>query len=135
MNDVKETIEKLNLKPLNITDNSLLKYKYNDGIESWRYTTKIVDIECKIEIFFLNDCIQIYLLPEIPCNSETLKKINDVNVKNWGCGISCYMDSDSNSIALKTTMLDYTINSKETIIKILNLSIPSAIQVVKALIT
>ena len=135
MNNVNETIENLNLKPLNVLSNTKLIHETTkNGIDKWSCETQIANIECIIEIFSENDYIQLYILPDITCDSTTLKKVNEVNLKNWGCGISCYIDTDSNSIALKTTMLDYTINSKEIIIKVLNNSIPSAIQVVKDLI-
>ena len=136
MNDVQETIEQLNLKPLNVLSNTKLTHETTkNGIEKWSCETQIANIECVIEIFSEKEYIQLYILPDITCDSTTLAKVNEVNLKNWGCGISCYIDNDSNSIALKTSMLDYTINSKETIIKVLNNSIPSAIQVIKALIS
>lgn len=135
MNDVLYTIEKLNLKPLNVLDNTKLEYLLKDDVNTWRCKTEINNIECEIKILNNSDYIQICVQPNITCNSDTLKKINEINAKNWGCGISCYVILDTNTLVLRTTMLDYSINTKETIIKILNQSIPSVIQVVKALIT
>ena len=131
MNNITDIIEKIDLKPLNIFDNSNLKYKYVDEVPTWRCTTKIHDLECEVIVLSLGECVQLDITLNTPCDNTTLKKINEINSKNWGCGICVYALLDTNKIVLRTSMLDFGINTEETIIKILSQSVESAKYILK----
>lgn len=131
MNNITDIIEKIDLKPLNIFDNSNLKYKYVDEVPTWRCTTKVHDIECEVIVLSLGECVQLDITLNTPCDNTTLKKINEINSKNWGCGICVFALLETNKIVLRTSMLDFGINTKETIIKILSQSVESAKYILK----
>lgn len=131
MNNLTDIIEKINLKPLNIFDNSTLMYKYVDEVPTWRCTTKVHDLECEVIVLSLGECVQLDITLNTLCDNITLKKINEINSKNWGCGICVFALLDTNKIVLRTSMLDFGINTKETIIKILSQSVESAKYILK----
>ena len=131
MNNLTDIIEKINLKPLNIFDNSTLMYKYVDEVPTWRCTTKVHDLECEVIVLSLGECVQLDITLNTPCDNTTLKKINEINSKNWGCGICLFELLETNKIVLRTSMLDFGINTKETIIKILSQSVESAKYILK----
>ena len=131
MNNLTDIIEKINLKPLNIFDNSNLKYKYVDEVPTWRCTTKVHDLECEVIVLSLGECVQLDITLNTLCDNITLKKINEINSKNWGCGICVFALLETNKIVLRTSMLDFGINTKETIIKILSQSVESAKYILK----
>ena len=131
MNNLTDILEKINLKPLNIFDNSTLMYKYVDEVPTWRCTTKVHDLECEVIVLSLGECIQLDITLNTLCDNTTLKKINEINSKNWGCGICVFALLETNKIVLRTSMLDFGINTKETIIKILSQSVESAKHVLK----
>lgn len=131
MNNITNIIEKIDLKPLNIFDNSTLKYKYVDEVPTWRCTTKVHDLECEVVVLSLGECVQLDITLNTPCDNTTLKKINEINSKNWGCGICVYALLEINQIVLRTSMLDFGINTEETITKILSQSVESAKHVLK----
>lgn len=131
MNNLTDIIEKINLKPLNIFDNSTLMYKYVDEVPTWRCTTKVHDLECEVIVLSLGECVQLDITLNTPCDNTTLKKINEINSKNWGCGICVFALLETNKIVLRTSMLDFGINTQETIIKILSQSVESATCVLK----
>ena len=131
MNNITNIIEKIDLKPLNIFDNSTLKYKYVDEVPTWRCTTKVHDLECEVVVLSLGECVQLDITLNTPCDNTTLKKINEINSKNWGCGICVYALLDTNKVVLRTSMLDFGINTQETIIKILSQSVESAKYILK----
>lgn len=131
MNNITDIIEKIDLKPLNIFDNSNLKYKYVDEIPTWRCTTKVHDLECEVIVLSLGECVQLDITLNTLCDNTTLKKINEINSKNWGCGICVFALLETNKIVLRTSMLDFGINTKETIIKILSQSVESVKYILK----
>ena len=131
MNNITNIIEKIDLKPLNIFDNSTLKYKYVNEVPTWRCTTKVHDLECEVVVLSLGECVQLDITLNTPCDNTTLKKINEINSKNWGCGICVYALLDTNKVVLRTSMLDFGINTQETIIKILSQSVESAKYILK----
>ena len=131
MNNLTDIIEKINLKPLNIFDNSTLMYKCVDDVPTWRCTTKVHDLECEVIVLSLGECVQLDITLNTPCDNTTLKKINEINSKNWGCGICVFALLETNKIVLRTSMLDFGINTQETIIKILSQSVESAKYILK----
>jgi len=131
MNNLTDIIEKINLKPLNIFDNSTLMYKCVDDVPTWRCTTKVHDLECEVIVLNLGECVQLDITLNTPCDNTTLKKINEINSKNWGCGICVFALLETNKIVLRTSMLDFGINTKETIIKILSQSVEATKYILK----
>jgi len=131
MNNLTDIIEKINLKPLNIFDNSTLMYKCVDDVPTWGCTTKVHDLECEVIVLNLGECVQLDITLNTPCDNTTLKKINEINSKNWGCGICVFALLETNKIVLRTSMLDFGINTKETIIKILSQSVEATKYILK----
>ena len=139
---MKSIIEKLNLEPLNILDNSKLIYgKFDDG-EKWTCETKIEGVECSMCIYHCKNFTQMYISTDIESEDtdHLLRKANAANLDNLGCGMCCYVDiSDTadielkSNIALKTEMFDFELYTKEMVADLINESIIFVPRMIKLL--
>lgn len=129
--DMQKFINKLDLRALDIYDNS--KFKENETSSLWQHTTKTNNTLITYFINKSNQFLNFSAMIDIEINDKFawLEKLNDINAQLACMGIACSIDEESDAIVVGSMMFNEEEYDEEELVNLINISIlfiPTAIQ-------